>query len=205
MKLRLSLTSRVQVETLRAHHWETVIRESSVPKPEVDEAFEWMVLVIGIVSAIMIQYPEYFYTMTPGAAEPSLKAAKAIVIPLVITIIIWLVGKLAVSKPVQTLTKIMAWIVITDVTLLNFISYFQGLIWSSGFNWVRAGLDSVFVLGGMILFFLVGPVLTHFVVAPKYRQVYPDSVFLKSKIKLIITYVIIQVCVFGLVMGISFS
>jgi hypothetical protein len=29
-------------------------------KTDVDEAFEWLVLIIGIVSAIMGQYPKYF-------------------------------------------------------------------------------------------------------------------------------------------------
>lgn len=168
-------------------------------KPDVDEAFEWFVLVISIVSAIMVQYPEYFYTMTPGAANPSLKAAKAIVIPLVITILIWLVGKLAVSKPLQVSAKVISWLVITDITITNYYSYMQGLIWASGFNYVKMGLNDFFVLLGMLLFFLIGPVLTYFVVVPKYRQVYSDSVFLRSKIKLIITFAVVQACVFGLV------
>ena len=174
-------------------------------KPEVDEAFEWMVLIIGIISAIMSQYPEYFDTLSPGVAEPSLKAAKAIVIPLVITIFIWLAGKLAVSKPVQVSAKVVAWMVIADVTVTNYYNYMQGLIWSSGFDYLTAGLNDVFVSLGMLLFFLVGPVLTHFVVVPKYREVYPDSTLLKSKIKLIITYAVIQACVFGLAIGLAYS
>ena len=170
-------------------------------KPDVDEAFEWMVLVIGIVSAIMIQYPEYFFTLTPGSAEPSLKAAKAIVIPLLITILVWLVGKLAVRKTVQVLAKVVAWVFVIDFTVTNYFSYMQGLIWASGFDYIAMGLDSVVVLLGMFLTFLVGPIFTFFVVMPKYREVYPDSLFLRSKIKLLITYVIVQTCVFGLAVG----
>jgi hypothetical protein len=167
-------------------------------KPEVDEAFEWMVLVIGIVSAIMIQYPEYFFILTPGSTEPSLKAAKAIVIPLLITILVWLVGKLAVRKPVQVLAKVVAWVFVIDFTVTNYFSYMQGLIWASGFDYIAMGLDSVVVLLGMFLTFLVGPVFTYFVVMPKYREVYPGSLFLRDKIRLVITYVIVQTCVFGL-------
>jgi hypothetical protein len=168
-------------------------------KPDVDEAFEWLVLVIGIVSAIMVQYPEYFYTMTPGVGDPSLKAAKAIVIPLVITILIWLVGKLAVSESIQVSAKVVAWLFVADITVTNYYSYMQGLVWASGFNYVEMGLDDFFVLLGMLLFFVIGPVLTYFVVVPKYRQVYPDSFFLRSKTKLIVTFAIVQACVFGLV------
>ena len=164
-----------------------------------------MVLVIGIISAIMIQYPEYFYTLSPGVAEPSLKAAKSVVIPLVITIFIWLIGKLAVSKSVQVLTKVVAWVFVTDVTVTNYYSYMQGLIWYSGFDYLKAGLNDVFVSLGMLLFLLVGPVLTHFVVAPKYREVYPDSTLLRSRVKLAIMYVAIQVGVFGLAIGLAYS
>ena len=149
----------------------------------------------------MIQYPEYFFTLTPGHAEPSLKAAKAIVIPLLITILIWLVGKLAVRKPVQVLAKVIAWVFVIDFTVTNYFSYMQGLVWASGFDYIAMGLDSVVVLLGMFLTFLVGPTFTHFVILPKYRKVYPESFFLKSKIKLAITYVGVQACVFGLAVG----
>jgi hypothetical protein len=123
----------------------------------------------------------------------------------VITIFIWLVGKLAVSKPVQVLAKVVAWMVVVDVTVANYYSYMQGLIWSSGFDYLAAGLNDVFVSLGMLLFFLVGPVVAHFVVVPKYREFYPDSVLLRSKIKLIITYAVIQVCMFGLAIGLAYS
>jgi len=174
-------------------------------KPEVDEAFEWMVLIIGIISAIMIQYPEYFYTLTPGVSEPSLKAAKSIVIPMVISIFIWLVGKLAVSSSVQVLAKVVAWVFVTDVTVSNYYSYMQGLIWFSGFDYLEAGLNDVFVGLRMLLFLLVGPILTHFVVVPKYRMVYSDSTLLRNKVKLVIIYAVIQACVFGLAIGLAYS
>ena len=170
-------------------------------KPEVDEAFEWMVLITGIVSAIMIQYPAYFYTMSPGVVEPSLKAAKAIVIPLVITIVIWLVGKLAVSKPVQVLAKVVAWMVVTGVTFVNFYNYMLGLIWASGFHYETTILNDVFVSFGMLLFFLLALILTYFVVLPKYREIYPDSALLRSKIKFMITYAVTQTCLFVLVVS----
>lgn len=170
-------------------------------KPEVDEAFEWMVLIIGIVSAIMIQYPAYFYTMSPGVVDPSLKAARAIVFPLVITIVIWLVGKLAVSKPVQAFAKVVAWMVVAGVTFVNFYNYMLGLIWASGFHYETTILNDVFVSLGMLLFFLLPLVLTYFVVLPKYREIYSDSGLLRSKIKFMVTYAVTQTCLFVLVVS----
>jgi hypothetical protein len=170
-------------------------------KTDVDEAFEWMILIIGIVSAIMSQYPEYFYTMSPGAAEPSLKAAKAIVIPLVITIVIWLVGKLAISKRVQVLAKLVAWMVVIGVTWVNFYNYLLGLTWASGIHYETGITNDFLVMFGMLFFFLLPSIFTYFVVVPKYREMYPDSTLLKSKIKLIITYIVIQSSLFALVVS----
>ena len=170
-------------------------------KAEVDEAFEWMVVIIGIVSAIMIQYPAYFYTMTPGVAEPALKAAKASVIPLVVTIVIWLVGKLAVSKHVQVLAKVVAWMVVVGVTWVNFYNYMLGLIWASGFHYETGILNDVFVGLGMVLFFLFPLILSYFAVVPKYREIYPDSTLLRSKIKFMTTYAVTQICLFVLVVS----
>lgn len=171
-----------------------------VAKPDVDEAFEWMVLIIGIVSAIMIQYPAYFYTMSPGVAEPSLKAAKSIVIPLVITIVIWLIGKLAVSKRVQVLAKVVAWMVVIGVTWVNFYFYVLGLMLASGIQFPGI-MNDIQVVFGQLVFFLLTAIFTYFVVLPKYREIYPDSALLRSKIRFIITYAVTQTCLFVLVVS----
>ena len=85
------------------------------------------------------------------------------------------------------------------VTWINLDLYLLGLMWASGFFNVEAKmLNDISVGLGMAVFLLLGPVLTHFVVVPKYRGIYPDSSFLRSKIRLSITYVVIQICVFGL-------
>jgi hypothetical protein len=170
-------------------------------KTEVDEAFEWMVLIIGIVSAIMSQYPTYFYTLSPGAAEPSLKAAKAIVIPLQITIVIWLVGKLAINKRVQVLAKVVAWMVVIGVTWENVYNYLLGLTWASGIHYETTIMNDFLVMFGTLFFFLFTPIFTYFVVVPKYREMYPDSTLLKSKIKFIITYIVTQTSLFALVVS----
>jgi hypothetical protein len=193
--------ARAHVKSLIGVNSENDSVGMGVTKPEVDEAFEWMVLIIGIISAIMIQYPAYFYTMSPSAAEPSLKAAKAIVIPLVITILIWLVGKLAVSKRIQVSAKVVAWMVVVGVTWVNFYNYMLGLIWASGFHYETTILNDVFVSLGMLLFFSLAPVLTYFVIVPKYREIYPYSALLRSKIKFIVAYAVTQTCLFVLVVG----
>lgn len=172
-------------------------------KSEVDEAFEWTVLIIAVVSAIMIQYPDYFYTMTPGPTDPSLKASKALVIPLVLLIIIWLTAKLAASKRVQVFSKVLAWMLVIGFTWANLYQYMLGLIYASGIHYEVGITNDIAVLSGMVGIFLIDPAITYFVIVPKYRESYPDSTLLRSKTKFIITFVIAVVCVMSLAIGLN--
>lgn len=156
-----------------------------------------MVLILSILSAIMIQYPQYFYTMTPGVAEPSLKAAKSIVIPLVITIVVWLTAKLALSKRVQVLAKVVAWMIVIGVTSVNFGLYVVGLMYASGVQF-RGIVNDIYIGSGQITFFLLSPLFTYFLVLPKYSEIYPESSLLKSKTKFIITSAVTQALLFVL-------
>ncbi len=172
-------------------------------KSEVDEAFEWTVLIIGVVSAIMIQYPDYFYTLTPGPADPSLKASKALVIPLVILIIVWLVGKLAISKRVQIYAKVFAWMLVIGFAWANLYQYLLGLIFASGIHYEVGITNDIAVLSGMVGIFLIDPAVTYFVVVPRYRESYPDAALLRSKSRFVLTYIIAMVCVMLLAIGLN--
>lgn len=172
-------------------------------KTDVDEAFEWLVLIIGIVSAIMSQYPAYFYTLSPSQRDPSLTAARAIVPPLIITILIWLVGKLSTSKRVQVVVKIAAWMVVIGVTWVNVYNYSLGLTWASGIHYETGMLNNFLTGLGMLGFFLFPPIVTYLAVIPRYREMYPDSTFLKSKLQFIITYIVTQTILFTLVVALQ--
>jgi len=137
---------------------------------DIDEAFEWLIVIVSIVSSILSQYPEYFYTITPNPDRPaSLKAAIAIVPPLVVVIFVWLVGKLAVRDLVQALAKITAWLMTLKVTWAYLYSYFLGVVWSA---WGIVPSDFM-TLVGMSGVFVLSPIVTYFVVIPKYRAMYP--------------------------------
>ena len=172
-------------------------------KSEVDEAFEWTVLIIAVVSAIMIQYPDYFYTLTPGPADPSLKASKALVIPLVLLIIVWLIAKLAINRRVQVFSKILAWMLVIGFTWANLYQYMLGLIYASGIHYEVGITNDIAVLSGMVGIFLIDPAVTYFVIVPRYRESYPDSTLLRSKTKFIITYIIAMICVMSLAIGLN--
>lgn len=163
----------------------------------IDEAFEWLILMLGIVSAILGQYPQYFYFITPHPERPkSLRAAMSIVIPMVITIGLWLIGKLSSKSLVQAVAKVVSWIFILGATFINLWSYFLGIILqslqmppsSSIYEFIGADRVALILMLQQIGFLLFSLIIIYFVVIPKYRDIYPDIAFLKSKTKFLITY-----------------
>jgi hypothetical protein len=165
----------------------------------IDEAFEWLIVMLGIVSAILSQYPQYFYSFSPSVDRPlSLRAAMSIVPPIVITIVIWLIGKISSRNIIQAVTKVISWIFVLGITWANLWSYFSGIIIAelsiSPFdypNWL-----------GAIGFFIFSLTVTYFGVIPKYREMYPELSFLKSKIKFLVTYGVTNILLFMLIMSI---
>ena len=150
-------------------------------KNDIDDAFEWLIVILGIVSAIMSQYPEYFYAaFSPHPERPvSLKAALSIVPPLVVSVIMWLTGKLSPSKRIQVVAKVTTWMFVIMVTWAMMYNYMLGIALAA---WHFYGGDLAISVG-MLGLFLVGPSITYFAVVPRYREVYPESKFLRSKLR----------------------
>lgn len=172
---------------------------AQLTKVNIDEAFEWLIVMLGIVSAIMSQYPQYFYSFSPRPDRPlSLRAAISIVPPMVITIVLWLIGKISSRNLVQAVTKVISWLFIIGITWANLWSYFSGIILAE-FSILPINYPNFL---GAIGFFVLSPIVTYFGVIPKYREIYPELSFLKSKTKFLITYAITNILLFLLIMSI---
>jgi len=154
-----------------------------MPRRDVDDAFEWLVLIYGIVNAIIATYPEYFYG---GAAQYGMPASevavKSTVLPLIITALVWIVGKLATDIRVQVTAKLTAWMLALGLVYGILFSYLggAGYIRTSGFT---VGLN-------MLIVPILLPIITFKFVLPRYKEMYPDQNFLRSKTLLIIVYVL---------------
>lgn len=171
-----------------------MLRTSSA---NVDDAFEWFVLLVAIVSAIMSQYPEYFYYQSQQGRAPSLLAAAVIVPPLVITIMIWLVGKLASNRGTQAVARVIAWMFVMGTTWANLTSYMIGIVWAI-ITPVPRLLDDIMIGSSMIGFFLVPPFFTYLAVVPRYRELYPESAFLRSRLRFLIAFILTSLLLFAL-------
>jgi len=151
-----------------------------MPGKDVDDAFEWLVLIYGIVDAIIVTYPEYFYWGEQYGMPASEVAVKSTVLPLIITALIWIVGKLATDIRVQVTAKLTAWMLALGLVYGILYSYLggAGYIRTSGFT---VGLN---ILIAPVLL----PIITFKFVLPRYKEMYPDQKFLRSKTLLIIVY-----------------
>jgi len=139
--------------------------------------------VIGIITAILNQYPEYFYAVTPNPDRPlSLRVAIGVV-PMMVTItMIWLIGKVSSRSLVQALAKIIAWLLIIGTTWANLLFYSMGVM--IAFQIPREAA-TLMTIPGLLGVLLLCPFVTYHVIIPKYRDIYPDVSFLKNKVQLI--------------------
>ena len=148
---------------------------------ETDEAFEWLVLIIGIVVGIMSQYPELFWPMVPYTeSSSSVQAAKGVVIPLLMTLMIWLVAMFT-SERFQPVIKVIAWFYVSVLIC----SYLLTFLW--GIGWIPRSTVATGV--GMLFLAVLGPVVIIRVILPRYRETYPGSRFLHSWFKLLLALV----------------
>ena len=77
-------------------------------KRDVDDTFEWLVVIYGIVNAIIVSYPEYFYWGEQYGMPAAEVAVKSTVLPLIVTALIWIVAKLATDIRIQVTAKLTA-------------------------------------------------------------------------------------------------
>ena len=152
-------------------------------KDDIDKAFEWLIVVIGIITAILNQYPEYFYAVTPNPDRPfSLRVAIGVVPTMVAITMIWLIGKLSSRSVVQALAKVTAWILITNTTIASLVFYSMGVMIAFG----RAASEVAFMpMLALLGIFIFCPIVTYNVLIPKYREMYPDISVLRNKVQLI--------------------
>lgn len=162
-------------------------------KTDLDEAFEWFVIIIGIVTGIMSGSPEYFWSAPPFDVPSSMKAAQAVVVPLLLTLMIWMIGKLA-ARQYQPIAKVIAWIYVSSLTMGYCQTFFMGI------GWIPANATTVGL--GMIVGTLI-PILVTIFIVPRYRESYPESKFLQSKIKLLFAYIVATIIYVLMVVVIS--
>lgn len=153
-----------------------------MPKVNVDEAFEWLMVIIGIVFAILSQYPELYWTGSENLPS-SIQAARQLVLPLLVIAFLWLAGKLVINENTQVAIKLIAWMIALALAIMNIFT------WGFGSGYVTDQPITEFI--AIIFGFIVNPIFVYGIIVPRYKEIYPNSTFLQSKIKLLLVYIIL--------------
>ena len=165
---------------------------------EIDRAFDWLVMIISLLSGALMGLPE----------TTELKKAVALgLVPLVLVlVVVWLFSHLTARTSLQVVLKSYAWFH-SSFLFLSFIFLFLSVT-SPSFNYLfyhYAGPLNWVVLGVLLPMFLIMPFLFYiFMVHPKYRQVYADSRLLTSRTRQVSLY-ILSVVAYTLLMLVLWS
>lgn len=150
---------------------------------EVDEAFNWLVLILSTVSGVLVGLPE---TM-----EVKKAVALGLVPPLLVLVVLWLFSHLTGRTSPKIILKSFAWFY-TSFMFLTFIfvfAYVTSPLFISLF--FRPYTPLVLVGIALAVFFFVAPFVFYSVaIQPKYREDHRDSKLLASRLRPALLYIL---------------
>jgi len=139
---------------------------------EIDEAFNWLVLVLGTMAAALVGslhlYPLPSPPLTP---KIEIQFMRLLFVPLIVIVISWLGSHLVQNKGIRVVLKSFSWFYALLLLLIDLL-FFLGVILATD---LRATL-----LGPGLLW--IPPLVYLGVIRRRYRRMYPDSRFLNSNI-----------------------
>lgn len=150
---------------------------------EVDEAFNWLVLILSTVSGVLVGLPE---TM-----EVKKAVALGLVPPLLVLVILWLFSHLTGRTSPKIILKSFAWFYASFMflTFIFVFAYVTSPLFISFF--FRPYTPLVLVGIAMAVFFFVAPFVFYSVaIQPKYRKDHRDSKLLASRLRPALLYIL---------------
>jgi len=148
---------------------------------QLDEAFNWLVLILSTIGGSLSQFPELYPLTSPDA---KLAILRLMIFPVVILIFLWLWNLLARNVGHQIVVKSFSWIyasliLVTDLAILVFSIY--PTLLKALFKGPKAAPIDV-IASGLVLFspFYFSLFFCLFVIRPRMRETYKDSKFLYS-------------------------
>ena len=140
---------------------------------EIDEAFNWLVLILTMLSGSLIQYPSLYPTFA-YRLNPEIPVMRVILIPLVVLIIFWLGSHLTQNKGTKVFLKCSSWLYALSILTVDLLFLIGGIL-------------GVHILGYPLLWIGLASVVPISIylnlIRKQYKLIYPDSRFLKSNRK----------------------
>lgn len=137
---------------------------------EIDEAFNWLVLILGTVAATLIGSMHLFPLPSPPLTPKiEIQFMNLLFVPLIVLVISWLSSNLIQNKGVRIVLKSFSWIYALLLLLVD-LAFFLSVV--SQYD-IRGTPLVVALLWVPSLVYLGG-------IRKRYRPLFPDSEFLNS-------------------------
>jgi len=150
---------------------------------EIDEAFNWLVLILGTLAATLIQTMHLFPLQVPPLTpSKEIQFLKLLFVPMIVLVVSWLSSHLIRNKGVRIVLKSFSWIYALLLLVVD-LSFFLSVI--LGYNIPRTPLVAA-LLWVPVLVYLGG-------IRKQYRLTFPDSKFLNSNTIQVVFCIIITV------------
>jgi len=164
-------------------------------EPEIDKAFDWLVLILAVIAAALCQFPE-LYPLKPYEIV-SLTLVRVLVFPMVVLATVWLWSYLARKMESKIVLKSFAWIyasfiLTADIMLLGgTVIPLRRLAGQPSPGGTGSPLHIIVSLLFLFSPPLVVPILfCLFVIRPRFRELYKDSKFLYSLPRQALLYIL---------------
>jgi len=138
---------------------------------EIDEAFNWLVLILGTIAAVLMQSVELFpLKYPPLTPEIEIQFMRLLFVPLIILVVSWLSSHLVQSAKIRAVLKSFSWIYALMLLWIDLV-YFLSVALGQDIRGAPASILGTFWI----------PSVVYLAAIPKrYRLMFPDSKFLKS-------------------------
>lgn len=156
-------------------------------REELDEAFNYLLVVLGIMAGALFGIPELYPSPPYPTPEGgyTMVMLRMLILPVIILVFLWLWGLLARNERSQVLAKSLSWILafiilIADLTLLFFAFI------SPHLPTPEEAPDGPGPLLPVLLLVFYAPaylsvLLNYYVIRPRMMEIYKDSQFLKNQ------------------------
>jgi len=140
---------------------------------EIDEAFNWLVLILTMLAGSLIQYPSLYPTFA-NRLHPEIPVIRVILFPLIALIVFWLGSHLIRNRGTKVVLRCSSWLYALSILTVDLLFLIGGVlgvhILENGILWI--GLASMVPISIYLRF-----------IRKEYELIYPDSQFLKSNRK----------------------
>ena len=149
---------------------------------EIDEAFNWLVLILGTIAATLVGSLHLFPLPNPPLTPKiEIQFLRLLFVPLIVLVISWLGSHLIQNKTLKVILKSFSWLYALLLLLIDLLFFLSVILGQD----IRG--SPPLVLGTLWM-----PSLVYLVaVRKRYILIFPDSRLLKSNIKQVLFCIIV--------------